>query len=274
MNYPEGTPQILVEVHQRQTNRDPLTASKFRSHDIEVIIADLVQKYSGDEKLTEENIEDIRRNLYRNSLGGLSDQESTDLLERLITDLRMKDVWKSLAKRIEDEREYVQFVNACEGGITGWRGDLKQTPSERKAFYQEIWDAAAKLQSLMGKSGEFHHYYINSLVGDKEIEWLQEVLEAPNDVQYTRFCLHDIIPSIYEVLNDVAAKAKQYAEEEPSVKKPNSPNAEIHYFIRLLSSYCQRRYNQPLHETVAITASVIFDQMNIDTDYVRKIVKR
>ncbi|MEQ1741849.1 MAG: hypothetical protein ABL869_05030 [Candidatus Nitrotoga sp.] len=271
MNYPEWAPQILVEQHKKRTDND-LPERKFKTQDPETIIADVLQKQGGN--MSEENIENIRRTLYRNSLGGLPDKESTALLELLISDLRMKDAWKALAKRVKQGQEFFSFFRACEDGITGWRGDLKQTPSERRAFYQEIWDAAATLQSLMGKSSEFDHYSINRLVDDQQIKWLLDELSGTTDIRYARFCLHDVIPSMFEILNDIATKATQYAEEESSVKKPNSVNAEIHYFTRSLSDYCQGQYNQPLHEVVAITTAVIFDQQNIDTDYVRKIVKR
>jgi hypothetical protein len=171
----------------------------------------------------------------------------------------MKGVWKALDRRIDIDFEFLQFFNACEKGITGWRGNIKQTASERKAFYQEIRETATKLLSLVNKSDKFDSYYI-------------EGLGAPNDVHYAPSSLSEIAPSIDNVLIDISEKATQYGEEESLVKKPNSPNAEIHYFIRWLSRYCQRRYNQPLHEVVAITTSVIFNKQNIDTDYVRKLV--
>lgn len=270
MIYPEWAPQILVEQHKKRTDSDA-PERKFKTHDPETIIADVIQKHGN--KITEENIEDIRRNLYRKSLFGLPDKESTVLLELLITDLRMKDVWKALARRIEKDQEFFQFFNACEGGITGWRGDLKQTPSERRAFYQKIFDAAAELQGLMSKADDFDYYSITKLIDDEQIEWLLEVLDATNDVSYTRFSLSEIIPHYFLVLNDIAEKAKKYGEEESSVKKPNSENADIHYFVRSLSGYLSRRYGQPLHEVVAATTGVVFDRQNIDSDYVRKLVR-
>jgi hypothetical protein len=130
----------------------------------------------------------------------------------------------------------------------------------------------AKLFSLIDKADQFDFYSINKLVDDQSVKWLLEVLNAPNNVSHARLSLSDIIPSIYEVLIDISEKATQYGEEVSPVKKPNSPNAGIHYFIRFLSKHCQQCYNQPLHEVVAITASVIFNQQNIDTDYVRKLV--
>lgn len=232
--------------------------------------------------MTEENIENMRRKIYRQSMiRSLPDDESTALLEKLITDLNMKGVWITLAKRSTHERDPWQFFTACEGGITGWRGDQKQTAAERRAFYQEIHDTACKLQSLMHTASAFDYYSITTLVEDQTVEWLMETLGATfsdhiptgEEVSYARFCLSDVIPSSFKVLNDIGEKAKQYRDEPSTVKKPNSQNAKIHYFIRQLSDYCQRVYTQPLHEVVAVTTSVIFDLPNCDDDYVRKIVK-
>lgn len=267
MKYPEWAPAILVERHKSRVDSKS-SERKFKVSDPESSITELVMKHKG---ISKEGIENYRRHLYRMSLG-LPDKESTALLEQLITDIRMKTVWKALARRSDKDSEYSGFLKACEEGIIGWRGDVKQTASERKAFYQEIRDATAKLFSLIDKADQFDFYSINKLVDDQSVKWLLEVLNAPNNVSHARLSLSDIIPSIYEVLIDISEKATQYGEEESSVKKPNSPNAKIHYFIRWLSKYCQQSYNQPLHEVVAITASVIFNKQNIDTDYVRKLV--
>jgi hypothetical protein len=269
MKYPEWAPQILVERHKNRADSNS-PERKFKTHDPETIVSDMQNRNGGN--ITEKNIESLRRSLYRRSLFGLPDKESTALLGRLITDIRMKDVWKSLAKRVKKDQEFWDFFSACEGGIKGWRGDLKQTPSERKAFYQEIRDTAAKLQNLMNDAGEFDLYSITDLVDDQQIEWLLDVLDAPNDVSYARFSFSDVIPNYFWVLNDIGEKATQYGEEESSVKKPNSENADIHYFVRMLSDYLKERYGQPLHEVVAVTTEVIFDRQNIDSDYVRKLV--
>ena len=85
------------------------------------------------------------------------------------------------------------------------------------------------------------------------------------------FFLDKVTPSIYVALDDIATKALTFSKEEPLVRKPNSENAHIHYFVRSLSGFLKKRYGQPLHEVVATTTCVIFDQ-EIDTDYVRKIV--
>ncbi len=281
MKYPEWAPKPLIEQHKRRTEGDQ-SARNFKTSDPETIIADIKQKYGHD--LTEANAEAIRRKRYRQSIfgGGLPDDERTALLERFITHQNMKGVWIALAKRSTHERDPWEFFTACEHGIAGWRGDQKQTAAERRSFYQEIHDTAGKLQSLIHEASAFDHYSINSLVEDQAVEELIEFLGASfpahvpagQEVSYARFCLLDVIPSSFDVLQDIAEKAKLYRDESSRVKKPNSQNAKIHYFVRLLSDYCQRKYSQPLNEVVAITTSVVFDLDNCNDDYVRKIVKR
>lgn len=267
MEYPEWAPSILVERHKSRVD-SKVSDRKFKTSDPDAIVADATKKYKD---LTEESIENYRRYLYRMSFG-LPDEESTTLLGKLITDHRMKEVWKTLARRIVKDSEFSHFFNVCEGGISGWRGDPKQTIAERKEFYQEIRDTARKLILLMHKSGRFDLYSINNLIDDQTIEWLIEALDIPSEPSYTRFCVSDVVPHVNKVLIDISEKATQYGEEEPTVKKPKSENADIHYFVRMLSRYLKNKYKQPLHEVVAATTEVVFDRQNIDSDYVRKLV--
>ena len=276
MKYPEWAPPILVERHKsRLDSKSP--EREFKKRHPDAIVAEAAQKHEG---MTEESIENYRRYLYRTSLGFLPDEESTTLLGKLITDPRMRDVWRALAKRIDKNVDFFNFIGACEGGISLWRGDLKQTAAERKEFYQEIHDTAGKLMYLMYKSDKFDFYSINALIDKKTVKGLLETLHADSDyfededenLDYAHFCLSDAIPRIQVVLTDIANKAMQYSKEEPAVRKPNSENADIHYFVRMLSGYLKKRYGQPLHEVVAATTEVVFDRQNIDSDYVRKLV--
>lgn len=266
MKYPEWAPTILVKQHMNGLdNSSPNKKFKIANPD------ERVTEFAQEEGVTEEALEIYRQYLYRR-LAGLPDEESTALLGKLITDPRMKDAWKSLARRVDKDLEFFNFFRACECGINGWRGDLKQTAAERKAFYQEICDTVGKLQYLMYKSGKFDLYYTSELIDDQRIESLMDALYIPEEFSYTQFCISNILPSIHDVLTDISDKAMKYGKEEPSVKKPNSENADIHYFVRTLSQYLKNKYKQPLHEVVAATTAVTFDRLNIDSDYVRKLV--
>lgn len=62
----------------------------------------------------------------------------------------------------------------------------------------------------MSKAGEFNFYSIHKLMDDQQIKWLLDVLSGDKvEYRYARFCLHDVIPSMFEILNDIAAKATQ-----------------------------------------------------------------
>lgn len=268
-NYPEWAPSTLIETHKAESDG----SCGPNSFDPESIIADAKAQFGG--QMSEEAVESLRQQLYRNVLASLPGRERTELLGRLLTDLRMKSVWKALEKRVANERDYHAFVNACEHFITAWRGDNKRTAAERRAMFQEVAAAAANLQSLLCLCSEFDDYSIKKLIDEEKIQWFIDVLPARNtdDAWYASACLSEIIPSVQDVLQDIAQRATEYGEMEPVVKKPNSSNAQIHYFVRCLSNYCVRRYQQPLHEVVAITTAVVFGTQDLDSDYVRKIVK-
>lgn len=277
MDYPEWAPRSLIDLHKDLTRQD----RGFTGHDPESIIADTVKNHGS--SISNENLENMRRQLYRTmKLSGLPENEKISLLEKLMTDQNMKTVWVSLSRRYKDEfSEPRRFFHFCQMAIAGWRGDQKQTPSERRAFYQEIYDTTAKLASLMSKASAFDHYSVCKLIKDDSIGWLRDTLEIPNcysageemEISYVKFCLSEMLPSIDDVMTDIAITAKRFRDEVSIVKKPNSQNAGSHYFIRELSGYCRKVYGQPLNEVVAVTTSVVFDFQNCDESYVRKIVK-
>jgi hypothetical protein len=239
---------------------------------------------------TAKELETHRLRLTRWSLQrGLPDTERTELLGKLLTNPNMKGVWAALAKRTANESAPWEFYLACEMGIAGWRGDQKQTPIERQSLHQEISETAEKLMALLRQSPEFDSYSINDLIteslsnrlDDPDVYWVSEAartellehLAERRSTEHNNSIHKKLIPSVNEVLSYVSAKAKRDSEHKQKVKKPNSQNAEIHYFIRTLSEYCRHAYNQPLHDVVANTAAVIFPEANIDVDYVRKLVK-
>lgn len=267
MKYPEWAPPILVEKHKSLVDSNS-PERKLKNRHPDVIVAEAAQEHEG---MSEENIENYRKYLYR-TLPSLPDEERIALLGKLITDPRMEGAWKTLTRRVNIDLEFLNFFRACERGINGWRGDPKQTAAERKAFYQEICATAEKLQQLMYKSGRFDLYHTSQLVDFQRIEWLRAELDISVEYSYSKYCIYDIMPNVHDVLTDISKKAIKYGAEEPSVRKPNSENADIHYFVRTISQFLKKKYKQPLHEVVAATAEIVFDRQYIDSDYIRKLV--
>lgn len=280
MNYPEWAPKTLVEQHKRRTVGNQ-AGTKYKTIDPDTIAATITRKFGHIQ--TGLNAEDVSRNYYRKWMRRrLPDQQRTELLEKLITDLTMKRVWTAIAKRSTDESDPWQFFIACERGIGGWRGDQKQTKKKRNAFHQKIHDTARELETLMAKASEFDSYSLAELVNGATADALIKALgsqfsgrvPAGQETDHARYWLASVLPSADDVLADIAEKAKRYRDQPLIVKQPNSRDAKIHYFVRQLSKYCKRTYAQPLHDVVALTTSVIFDLQDFDSDHVKKTVNR
>ncbi|QGX39376.1 hypothetical protein [Permianibacter aggregans] len=279
MEYPDWVPESILAMHKKRTS-DEYKKREFRIKPPDELIDEIEQIHNV--TLSKENAETLRKEHYRRAIfGGLSDDESLALLEKLIFSLNMKGAWTALSKRHTDNRTSPWwFFTACDRAICGWRGSNKRTTSEHKAFYQEIVDTAIKLNSLLRNAEKFDGYSISQEIDDESIHWLIDVLDIHYTIpgnddpggEYVRYCISEVLPSVPYMLDDIAKKAMAFKNETVIVKKPNSQNAQIHYFIRFLSDYCQSKYGQPLHDVVATTTSVVYDLPNCDDDYVRKIV--
>lgn len=270
MKYPPWAPNKLVELHKfRIENR------KVRRPSIEDNIEELALEHA----LTSESKTSLRESMYRTHLL-LPEDESDDLMVKLLTDNRMKNVWAAVNKRALNEDDARNLWLSCDSALAGWRGEPKLTPQERRKLFVEIQECAYRLISLMGRTREFHHYPITDQIDAESITWLLEVLDADppqvnmeEKISYTNFCLSDVIPSFKVLLLDIGNKALKHSSDDPVLLKPNSVNAEVHYFVRAISSHFRRVYKQPLHEAVASITCVVFDREDIDSDLVRKLVR-
>lgn len=200
--------------------------------------------------------------------------EQAALLESLLTNPDMMEAWRSIERRADRETGLIRFVQACEDGITGWRGDKKRTRKERETQLKKIQNAANALQLLLDDSPEFDCYSITKLIPDDQLDGVLSAMDADldNDVRYFRSILSDIVPTIRSILTDIHDRAGKDVAAAVIVGKPGSDRAEIQYFCRTLSHYCIDTYSSPLHSTVARTASTVFG-VSLDEDYVKKISK-
>lgn len=269
MNFPSWAPTSLIE-HLEKLKQ---LTSKF-DFDIE----DQVKSIAAEFSLNEAAIKDLRSKLLRSQII-LPKDEGIKLIEKLISSPQMKTVWAALKKRNTSDRYAIDLYSVCDSIICSWRADPKLSPSERADQLLQIIRSAEQLESLLSKSLDFHHYHDVETISDEKISWLLEELSAESiwrnekqNIDYARFCLHEVVPSIHVTLLNIQTNAAKYLQIEPLVRKPQSKNADIHYFIRLLSNYFRRNYGQPLHDSVAATTCTIFDRDDIDVDYVRKLV--
>lgn len=278
MKFPEWSPESLVKLYIKNIEIDSKDEKLERfTPEIEIARMRKDEKYK---TYNEEQFKQIYEKLYRQGLGFLPTEESHALLLKLISDLRMKVVWESLARRKKTDNDSFKFWLACNRAVGGWRGEPKITEKEKLQILINIQNSITSLRSSMYKLREFEHYSINALIDNQSIEGLLgtlnadlSIIEENKRVDCASFCLSDIMPNIDFVLMDIHTKAKDYMNVSVTVKKPNSENAQTHYFVRQISKFFQSYFGQPLHESVAIVTSVTLGIEEIDSDYVRKLVK-
>lgn len=285
MNYPDWAPRSLVELH-REKLRYSSSGTGFNPADPESFIERIVHEHEGN--LSAEGIENLRQRLYRNSFVGLPAPESVEILGRLVTSQSMKSVWKSIERHADGEQGAVEFFNACENAITGWRGEVKRTKAERNGLLHRVQELASELSLMLHDCPDFDFFSIDDMIDDAHLRVIADgiatyeveihgyqlrVTPDENDIRYFRMSMSEAIPSIHKVLEEVVGRAKKIAAQEVMVKKPGSPKAEVHYFVRFISDYCRVQFSKPLHEVVAVTASVVFCDENIDSAYVAGLLR-
>ena len=272
MKYPDWAPPSLVEMHIEGLNEpaEYLGLEEQLSRILEEDkLAGRVSKGKGN----------IRAKLYRSNLR-LPQEQRTKLLGKLITDINMKKAWQAISTRKSNDNDFFHFVLACNQGVMGWRGDQKLTKAEHKKYYQKINNLASGLSELMSNAALFHQYLPYKL-NNKAASWLFSALNQGHDLDnnedynasYTNFLLRQVLPDLQSLLGDIAKKATQFSCEQPTVLKPNSKSEDpaAQYFIRSLSKYLKNKYGLPLHEVVAATAGVVFEQ-SFENDTIRRLV--
>ena len=280
MNYPDWAPSALVQLHREKLGYTP-SASGFNPADPESLIESIVREQGGE--LSAEGVEILRQRLYRNSFVGLPPTESAEMLWRLISNGSMRSVWRSIEKHADGEHGAVEFFSACENAIAGWRGEAKRTRAERNGLLLRVQKLASELSLMLHDCPDFDYFSIANMIDDGHLKVIADGIAShevdipgyqlrvspdENDYRYFRMSFSEAIPSVHKVLEEVGERAKKIAEQDVIVKKPGSTKSEVHYFVRWLSDYCRDQYSKPLHEVVAITASVVFDDNAIDSSYV------
>jgi hypothetical protein len=218
---------------------------------------------------------------YREAYSLLPHAELIEILEELLTGYEMRAAWTSLGKVFKDDSDYRFFWIACMEAITGGRKMYRRSGAEHRKHFQKINKCASTLSQLLDETTEMYSFPVTELISDDRINRLRENLRVPpeSSAQHARSYLDGVIPNIQAILHNIAVKAEKISKEELLVKKPNSKTsettkkAEIHYFIRYLSRYLKDEYHKPLHEVVAATARVVFNDLEIDVDYVRQLTR-
>jgi hypothetical protein len=94
------------------------------------------------------------------------------------------------------------------------------------------------------------------------------------DGTYLEFVMGDCgLPTVPEVLLRLHDKAREHAAFPMYIMQPNSPDAQLHHFIRSIAKYLTESYGSPLYDNVAAVGNAIFGITTTTSDDVRSLLR-
>jgi len=218
------------------------------------------------------------------------------LRERLLSHPNMESVWKTLRKRSENEytdgsTNFILFLYLV--GRFKYAAD-RNKPSWEKLTTTKRKKLKLKIQGLIDELDE-----CIDLVPGVMLEQMVDFLPLPEDVVldlalrqdphiknmfgrdgYRNDLTKEMIKVygfgrkiIKDSLKSLKIISKNIDPEFGLLKRPGKVNSIQLYFIRKLGLYLKRTYGTFLYEVIANTASVLYENSNIDKDVVRHAIK-
>jgi len=216
------------------------------------------------------------------TLGRRLREQELLLLNKLISDERMRKVWQALQILVEQhvpdgESTYDYDINlfwVCWSACAEWLGQSNETSAEKRATLQAISKNAVGLANKIQRSKYFNCWTIERFMDDTQILSLAEAAESnPQSVKrdggnlsasdeqtltiYFRAMLSQFSPEVPALLESLGEAAARMALLPQFAKQAASGRAQAHFMARELSGYFRRIYKQKLHEQVAAIANVI-----------------
>ncbi|WP_338853414.1 hypothetical protein WE348_07500 [Alteromonas macleodii] len=170
------------------------------------------------------------------------------------------------------------FLETIELAFAGIDNYENKTPKERNEDLKEISQLAEKLSRRVrnvpfnNSADEMidHESYYSSVACKVWGEnWLNNLSHKENLRK-----LGIYFPSFEYILQELSNLAeREWKNHSSVVKKVNSDDAQITYFVRVLSTWCSENFSTPCHELVALATSITFDLDDFDKDQVRNKLK-
>jgi hypothetical protein len=238
-----------------------------------------------DARRSEADGDDSRNFLY----GDLSDSEALDILKRLITDKRMEDTWRLLARREPSYRRDSRILGdelkdlpptpyslslcfACFEAIGQWRSYPKLTRAEERDLHLAIAKKAGELRKLLQTDPGWVHtqwsfypdefadlgrkFGIKTLTGNAG-----SYFDGPGQ-----------LPRLDQFIERLEKNAQQMSVRPWAVAQPKAPEAHIRFAALFLSDHFVGCYGTPLNSIVATVTNVILDA-DITEDHVRAWIR-
>ena len=172
-------------------------------------------------------------------------------------------------------KSFLETIELAYSGIDNYEN---KTPKERDEDLKEISQLAEQLSRRVrnvpfnNSTDEVidHESYYSSVAHKVWGEnWLNDRSHKEN-----LSILGIYYPSFEYILQELSNLAEQERRNHNNVvKKVNSDDAQITYFVRVMSTWCSGSFSTPCHELVALATSIAFDLDDFDKDQVRNKLK-
>jgi hypothetical protein len=210
------------------------------------------------------------------------------IAKALISEPGMETVWKNL-RRHNHSFKPIRFLfggatqarnlhGACLEAETRWINLPKRTPTESRKLHRNIAALSLQLAELLLQVESRGLLDIRKFIDKgREHEFLKALVRGGYDLWpgfegYMDHLLGGLIEPMPGLLLKLHKRSLEQAEIPMAVSRPHSRNAKVNYFIRELSEYFSRAYNQPLHAHVAAVVSAVLNA-DVDEDRVRALIR-
>lgn len=272
--YPDWAPKKMVDSLEARRRIDQIMTKTMQNK----VVDYMLEHSTNIEACSEEQKQELRAR-YHGNFVLFPLKEQIGILEKLLTNPEMERVWIRISEEVKDDYEYEKFWQVCLEAVAGGRRIYQRTETQHKKHFQKIKKYALELSRSLEETDEMIYFPTTRLISDDKIEQLRTNLLIPSEknVQHIRSYLDGVIPDIQAILHNCALKAEEISEIKPLAKKVNSrkgentKRADVQYFVRYLSRYLREIYSKPFHEFVAAITRIVFDDINIDAEYVRQL---
>jgi len=205
------------------------------------------------------------------------------LLDKLLSDQRMINVWKTLSKNLVD---HFQFYRAISAGLVNSRQkENSMAPGERDNWLENIAVAAKKLSNLIEGSkydGILQRKHIECFESNKAV--MESVANYDGVESIKEYDMKEFrtlweafgttsLSSALDDLVDVSSQPGGGLDTKFLLKRPKTEKAGRKLFIAELTGFLIESAKQPLRRVVADTVSVVFEIEEFTEKDVRDALK-
>jgi hypothetical protein len=225
----------------------------------------------------------------------LSPAWQIELIDRLLTDRVMADVWRVLQRRVSKPTEIAAaLVHALTHEARVWHYHPKLTKAKSVSAHQNIAVHALALRRALSQlkdpALERTERFIHNAT--RERMWK---LFRPNNGTHSVFTndvaqydknrsdygpdmrsfteLLECLPPIEEILADLATRAPARSTAAATLKQSNNPKARLHHFLYSISSWLKEQCQGPLHAQLTTLANITLSE-NVNEDSVRLFLRQ